>query len=140
VPAGDEGARVRAGLFNGSRAALGVPTRTAYSATKAGIIGMARTWALELAPHGITVNVVAPGPVQTDNFWGIIPKGSDREAELAKQIPVGRLGRGRGRLQRVPVLLRSRLGLCHRADALCVRRGERGGDEPDSIERLSGRR
>lgn len=79
-------------LFNGSRAALGVPTRTAYSATKAGIIGMARTWALELAQHGITVNVVAPGPVQTDNFWGIIEKGSDREAELAKRIPVRRLG------------------------------------------------
>ena len=79
-------------LFNGSRAALGVPTRTAYSATKAGIIGMARTWALELAQHGITVNVVAPGPVRTDNFWDIIPKGSEREAELAKRIPVGRLG------------------------------------------------
>ncbi len=79
-------------MFNGSRAALGVPTRTAYSATKAGIIGMARTWALELAPHGITVNVVSPGPVQTENFWGIIPKGSAREEELAKRIPVGRLG------------------------------------------------
>jgi NAD(P)-dependent dehydrogenase (short-subunit alcohol dehydrogenase family) len=79
-------------LFNGSRAALGVPTRTAYSATKAGIIGMARTWALELAGHGITVNVVSPGPVQTDNFWGIIPKGSDREAQLAERIPVRRLG------------------------------------------------
>ncbi len=79
-------------MFNGSRAALGVPTRTAYSATKAGMIGMARTWALELAPHGITVNVVAPGPILTDNFWGIIPKGSEREAELAKRIPVGRLG------------------------------------------------
>ncbi|MCI5076029.1 SDR family oxidoreductase [Oricola sp.] len=79
-------------LFNGSRAALGVPTRTAYSATKAGMVGMARTWALELAPHGITVNVVAPGPILTDNFWGIIPKGSDRETELAKRIPVGRLG------------------------------------------------
>ncbi|MDU8926737.1 SDR family oxidoreductase [Alisedimentitalea sp. MJ-SS2] len=79
-------------LFNGSRAALGVPTRTAYSATKAGIIGMARTWALELAPHGITVNVVAPGPVRTDNFWGIVPKGSDREADLAAKLPVGRLG------------------------------------------------
>lgn len=79
-------------MFNGSRAALGVPTRTAYSASKAGMIGMARTWALELAPHGITVNVVAPGPVQTDNFWGIIPKGSDRESELANKIPVGRLG------------------------------------------------
>ncbi|WP_439143411.1 SDR family NAD(P)-dependent oxidoreductase [Planktotalea sp.] len=79
-------------LFNGSRAALGVPTRTAYSATKAGISGMARTWALELAQYGITVNVVAPGPVQTDNFWDIIPKGSEREAELAKRLPVGRLG------------------------------------------------
>lgn len=79
-------------LFNGSRAALGVPTRTAYSATKAGIVGMARTWALELAPHGITVNVVAPGPILTDNFWGIIPKDSDRQNELARRIPVGRLG------------------------------------------------
>lgn len=79
-------------MFNASRAALGVPTRTAYTATKAGMIGMARTWALELAPHGITVNVVAPGPILTDNFWGIIPKGSDRESELAKRIPVGRLG------------------------------------------------
>jgi NAD(P)-dependent dehydrogenase (short-subunit alcohol dehydrogenase family) len=79
-------------LFNGSRAALGAPTRTAYSATKAGMMGMARTWALELAPHGITVNVVAPGPILTDNFWGVIPKGSDRESDLAKRIPVGRLG------------------------------------------------
>ncbi len=82
-------------VFNGSRAALGVPTRTAYAASKAGMIGMARTWALELAPHGITVNVVAPGPVLTDNFWGIIPKGSEREQKLAKALPVGRLGRVR---------------------------------------------
>ncbi|MCY6379437.1 SDR family NAD(P)-dependent oxidoreductase [Hoeflea prorocentri] len=80
-------------MFNGSRAALGVPTRTAYSASKAAMIGMARTWALELAPHGITVNVVAPGPIQTDNFWGIVEKGSQQETDLAKRIPVGRLGR-----------------------------------------------
>lgn len=79
-------------MFNASRAALGAPTRTAYSASKAGMIGMARTWALELAPHGITVNVVAPGPILTDNFWGIVEKDSDRQAALAKQIPVGRLG------------------------------------------------
>ena len=79
-------------LFTGSRAALGVPTRTAYSATKAAMIGMARSWALELAPFGITVNVVAPGPVQTDNFWDIVEKGSAREAALANSIPVGRLG------------------------------------------------
>lgn len=79
-------------MFNASRAALGAPTRTAYSATKAGMIGMARTWALELAKHQITVNIVAPGPIQTDNFWDIVPKGSEREAELATRIPVGRLG------------------------------------------------
>ena len=79
-------------MFNGSRAALGIPTRTAYSATKAAIIGMTRTWALELAPYGITVNVVAPGPIRTDNFWGIIEKDSPEEVVLAKRIPVGRLG------------------------------------------------
>ena len=59
-----------------SRAVLGLPTRTSYSATKAGMLGMARTWALELAPEGITVNVVAPGPVQTANFHSIVPEGS----------------------------------------------------------------
>ena len=79
-------------MFNASRAALGVPTRTAYGATKAGMIGMARTWALELAQHGITVNVVAPGPILTDNFWGIVEKDSERQHTLAKSIPVGRLG------------------------------------------------
>lgn len=79
-------------MFNASRAALGAPTRTAYGATKAGIIGMARTWALELAPHGITVNVVAPGPILTDNFWGIVEKDGERQQRLAASIPVGRLG------------------------------------------------
>lgn len=77
-----------------SRAALGLQTRTVYSATKAGMIGMARTWALELAPFGITVNVVAPGPIQdTEMFREVIPAGSEREAAVAKTIPVGRLGR-----------------------------------------------
>ena len=79
-------------LFNGSRAALGAPTRTAYGASKAGIIGMARTWALELAKYGITVNVVAPGPILTDNFWGIIDKDSPEQEALANRIPVGRIG------------------------------------------------
>lgn len=76
-----------------SRGALGLPTRTAYSATKAGMIGMARTWSLELAAHGITVNVVAPGPVQTDMFYDVVERGSAREQQLARSIPVGRLGR-----------------------------------------------
>lgn len=82
-------------VFNASRAALGAPTRSAYGATKAGIIGMVRTWALELAAHGITVNSVAPGPVLTDNFWGVIEKDSDRQHDLAKRIPVGRIGETR---------------------------------------------
>ena len=51
-----------------SRAALGRDGRTAYSAAKAGIIGMTRSWALELAEHGITVNAVAPGPTATEMF------------------------------------------------------------------------
>ena len=76
-----------------SRGALGLATRTNYSATKAGMLGMARTWALELAPRGITVNVVAPGPIQTDMFYDVVPAGSEREAKLAAAIPVGRLGR-----------------------------------------------
>jgi NAD(P)-dependent dehydrogenase (short-subunit alcohol dehydrogenase family) len=75
-----------------SRAALGAQTRTSYSATKAGMLGMARTWALELAPEGITVNVIAPGPVHSEMFYDVIPAGSEREQKLAASIPVGRIG------------------------------------------------
>jgi NAD(P)-dependent dehydrogenase (short-subunit alcohol dehydrogenase family) len=79
-------------LLMSSRAALGAQTRTSYSATKAGMLGMARTWALELARDGITVNVVAPGPVHTEMFYDVIPAGSEREQKLAASIPVGRVG------------------------------------------------
>jgi NAD(P)-dependent dehydrogenase (short-subunit alcohol dehydrogenase family) len=75
-----------------SRAAVGLQTRTAYSATKAGMLGMARTWALELAPDGITVNVVAPGPIRTDMFFDVVPEGSEKERALAASVPVRRLG------------------------------------------------
>jgi 3-oxoacyl-[acyl-carrier protein] reductase len=75
-----------------SRAALGLQTRTAYSATKAGMLGMARTWALELGPDGITVNVVAPGPIRTDMFYDVVEKDSEQEQRLAASIPVRRLG------------------------------------------------
>ncbi|HEY6820998.1 MAG TPA: SDR family oxidoreductase [Burkholderiales bacterium] len=75
-----------------SRAVLGLATRTSYSATKAGMLGMARTWALELAPMGITVNVVAPGPVKTANFHGIVPEGSAQVEKVIQAIPVKRLG------------------------------------------------
>jgi 3-oxoacyl-[acyl-carrier protein] reductase len=76
-----------------SRAVLGLAKRTAYSATKAGMLGLARTWALELAAHGITVNVVAPGPIaDTEMFEEIIPAGSAKMSAAAKQVPVGRFG------------------------------------------------
>lgn len=76
-----------------SRAALGLATRTAYSATKAGMLGLARTWALELGPHGITSNVVAPGPIEsTEMFHAVMPQGDPRIAQLAGSIPVRRLG------------------------------------------------
>lgn len=77
-----------------SRGALGLATRTAYAATKGGMIGMARTWALELAADGITVNAIAPGPISgTEMFHAVVPKDSEREKTLAKAIPVQRLGR-----------------------------------------------
>jgi 3-oxoacyl-[acyl-carrier protein] reductase len=76
-----------------SRGALGLQTRSAYAATKAGLIGLGRTWALELAPLGITVNMIAPGPIGgTEMFHAVVPAGSERERALAKQIPVGRVG------------------------------------------------
>ena len=76
----------------GSRAALGAATRTAYSATKAALLGMARTWALELAGDGITVNVVAPGPIRTDMYHGVVAAGGEQDLRLAASIPVGRIG------------------------------------------------
>ena len=76
-----------------SRGALGLATRSAYAATKAGLIGLARTWALELAPEGITVNVVAPGPIRgTEMFHEVVPAEGERERKLAEAIPVKRLG------------------------------------------------
>ena len=76
-----------------SRAMLGLPKRTAYSATKAAMLGMARTWALELGSHGITVNVVAPGPIEeTEMFDGVLGDQA-RRARLAQGIPVKRLGK-----------------------------------------------
>jgi len=77
----------------GSRAMLGLETRTGYAATKAGQVALARTWALELGKYGITANVVAPGPIVTDMFTEVIPAESEKAARLAQSIPVKRLGR-----------------------------------------------
>lgn len=76
-----------------TRAVLGLAKRTVYSATKAGMISLARTWSLELAQHGITANAVAPGPIaETEMFHDIIPRHSTKFDAVAKSIPVGRAG------------------------------------------------
>jgi len=77
----------------GSRAMLGLQTRSAYSATKAAQVGLVRTWALELGQFGITANVVAPGPILTDMFTDVIPADSEKARQVAASIPVRRLGR-----------------------------------------------
>ncbi|CAB3634923.1 SDR family NAD(P)-dependent oxidoreductase [Achromobacter dolens] len=77
----------------GSRAGLGKPGRTVYGATKSGLVGMTRTWALELGKAGITVNTVAPGPIATELFDQSNPPGDPRTVALEAAIPVGRIGR-----------------------------------------------
>ena len=52
-------------VFIGSRTAAGAPGRGQYAATKAALVALARSWAMELAPRGVTVNVVAPAATET---------------------------------------------------------------------------
>ena len=75
-----------------SRVALGKELRTVYSATKAGLHGMTKTWALELGRHGITVNAVGPGPIRTELFDEVNPPGDPRTQAIIERVPVGRLG------------------------------------------------
>jgi len=69
----------------GSRTANGAATRSQYAATKAALVGLARSWAAELAPRGITVNVVAPGATDTPFL-----RDPGRAATPPKLPPIGR--------------------------------------------------
>lgn len=69
--------------------AVGAPGYAAYSASKAGVIGMTHALAKELAPHNIRVNAIAPGFVETDLTSGI--EGENREKAL-NGIRMGRFG------------------------------------------------
>jgi len=62
-------------------------TKPHYCAAKAGVISLARSLAVELAPHGVRVNCVAPGSIEGD----MIPR--QRWLEIAARVPLGRLGR-----------------------------------------------
>ena len=90
--------RLRAADGNGrivniaSRVVVGRAMRTPYVATKAALVGLTRSWALDLAPDGITVNCIAPGPVATKLFKGNHPDGSKELADVLASIPLGRVG------------------------------------------------
>jgi 3-oxoacyl-[acyl-carrier protein] reductase len=66
---------------------LGSAGQANYAASKAGLVGLARSLARELASRSITVNVVAPGPVATD-MTASLPE--NRQAELTAAVPLGR--------------------------------------------------
>ena len=67
---------------------LGSGGQANYAASKAGLVGLARSLARELAPRSITVNVVAPGFVDTDMTAAL---GEDRKAAILAGIPLGRM-------------------------------------------------
>jgi 3-oxoacyl-[acyl-carrier protein] reductase len=75
-----------------SRAHLGKALRTSYAATKGAMVSMTKVWALELAPHGISVNAIAPGPIRTELFERANPPDNPRTRQIIDAIPVGRLG------------------------------------------------
>jgi 3-oxoacyl-[acyl-carrier protein] reductase len=76
-------------LMSSVGAYLGAAGQANYAASKAGLIGLGRAMARELASRGITVNVVAPGPIDTDMFAAVTDKRRD---ELAATVPLNRLG------------------------------------------------
>jgi len=83
VPSLPDGARI---VLLGSRTATGSPGRAQYAATKAAVIGMARSFAIELAPRQITVNVLAPGATDTPML-----RDPRRASVPPKMPPIGRL-------------------------------------------------
>jgi 3-oxoacyl-[acyl-carrier protein] reductase len=68
---------------------LGSPGQVNYAASKAGLVGMARSMARELGSRGITTNVVAPGFVETE-MTAVLPE--ETQKQYLSQIPLGRFG------------------------------------------------
>lgn len=68
----------------------GTYSTVAYSAAKAAIIGFSRALAREVGPHGVTVNSVAPGPVDTDIMGGALT--DERKRQMTESMPIGRVG------------------------------------------------
>lgn len=69
---------------------LGSSNRAAYAASKGGILGATRVMAVELAPHGITVNAIAPGPIESAHTR--TAHSGERRAAWNEAVPLGRYG------------------------------------------------
>ena len=93
-----------------SRAALGKGERIAYAATKAGVHGMIRTLALELAADGITANAIGPGPIATELFARVNPPGAPATQKIIDSIPLQRMGQPAEVAHMVASLLDHRAG------------------------------
>jgi 3-oxoacyl-[acyl-carrier protein] reductase len=74
-------------LISSVGAFVGLPGQANYAASKAGLVGMARALAREVASRAITVNVVAPGIVATDMIAAL---GAERVGQLEGMVPLGR--------------------------------------------------
>jgi 3-oxoacyl-[acyl-carrier protein] reductase len=70
---------------------VGCPSSTHYCAAKAGVLGLAKAWAKEFAPWGITVNAVAPGYIDTPMMDNLLD-AAGKAAHVAARIPLGRMG------------------------------------------------
>jgi 3-oxoacyl-[acyl-carrier protein] reductase len=68
---------------------IGNPGQTNYAASKAGLIGFSKSLAVEVAARGITVNVIAPGFIETEMTHVL---GEEAQAEFLSRIPLGKLG------------------------------------------------
>ena len=93
--------------------------QTNYAASKAGLIGLTKSLARELASRNVTVNAVAPGFIETD-MTAALPEAV--RTEMAKDIPAGRAGQPEDVANAVAFFCRRTKQLSHRAGALCRRR------------------
>ncbi|MGH2643208.1 MAG: SDR family NAD(P)-dependent oxidoreductase, partial [Chitinophagaceae bacterium] len=73
-------------------AQYGIPQVIAYTAAKSAIEGMTRAMAVELSPHGIRVNCIAPGFIKTDMSGGAMNNDPERKQKALSRTPLGKFG------------------------------------------------